>query len=184
MRILRWGELKAVTWKNGQGTTREIAKQPDAENFFWRLSIAEVAEDGPFSRFDGMQRILTVVAGKGMELIGLNGKLQAELGVPVEFDGSLEIESRLKDGPLRDLNLIFDPQICGGQVSLIAGGDERSLHCEDRQVLALHCMKGSVELDGFRHLHEGDTAILEQGSCTVRIGATSQVLLVKIERLN
>ena len=184
MRILRWGELKAVPWKNGQGITREIIKEPNTENFFWRLSIAEVAGDGPFSRFDGMQRILTVVAGKGMELIGLNGKLQAELGVPVEFDGSLEIESRLKDGPLRDLNLIFDPQLYSGQVSLIAGEDGCSLRCEDRQVLALHCMKGPVELDGSRQLHEGDTAILEQGSCAARIGATSQVLLVKIERLN
>ena len=181
MRILRWGELKAVPWKNGQGITREIIKEPNTENFFWRLSIAEVAGDGPFSRFDGMQRILTVVAGKGMELIGLNGTLQADLGVPVEFDGSLDIESRLKDGPLRDLNLIFNPQLCSGQISLIAGGDERSLHCEDRQVLALHCMKGSVELDGSRQLHKGDTAILERGSCAMHIGAASHALLVKIE---
>jgi uncharacterized protein len=184
MRILRWGELKAVPWKNGQGITREIAKEPDTEHFSWRLSIAEVAGDGPFSRYDGMRRILTVVAGKGMELIGLNGTLLADLGVPVEFDGATDITSRLKDGPLRDLNLIFDPQICSGQVSLLTGGDGRLLRCEDRQLLALHCMNGSVELDSSRQLHEGDTAILERGSCVARIGATSHALLVKIGRFN
>ena len=184
MRILRWSELKAVPWKNGHGITRELAKETNAASFSWRLSIADVAGDGPFSRFDGMRRILTVVEGKGMELIGLNGTLQADVGVPVEFDGTLDITSRLKDGPLRDLNLIFDPQFCGGQVSALMEGESLSLHSRSGRVLALHCMEGSVELMGYGQLQKGDTAIFEQGTSAVRINAASQALLVTIDRLD
>ena len=182
MRILRWSELKAVPWKNGQGITRELARESRAESFVWRLSIADVTGDGPFSRFDGMRRILTVVQGNCMELIGLNGMLQADLGVPVEFDGALEITSRLKGGPLRDLNLIFDPKLCSGQVSLLAEKDGRSLRCEDRQVLAIHCMEGSLALNNSTQLGKGDTALVDKGSCDVQINLASHALLVKIEQ--
>lgn len=182
MRILRWNELKAVPWKNGHGITRELAREPRAESFVWRLSIADVAGDGPFSRFDGMRRILTVVEGKGMELIGLNATLQADFGAPVEFDGALEITSQLKDGPLRDLNLIFDPQLCSGHVSLLAGRDRRSLRCEDRQVLVLHCMEGSLAVNNSTQLGKGDTALVDKGLCDVQINPSSHALLVKIEQ--
>ena len=182
MRILRWSELNAVPWKNGQGITREIAKEPSADNFAWRLSVADVAADGRFSRFDGMRRILTVVEGNGMELVGVSGTLQADVGVPVEFDGSLDITSRLKNGTLRDLNLIFDPKLCNGHVSLLAEGESRSLHGGNGQVLALHCMGGSVALNNSEQLQKGDTALLEQRVCDVRIDAASLALLVKIER--
>jgi environmental stress-induced protein Ves len=184
MRIIRWSELQVVPWKNGQGITREIAKEPKGESFVWRLSIADVAGDGPFSRFDGMRRILTVVEGEGMELMGTSGALQADLGVPVAFDGALNITSRLKDGPVRDLNLIFDPQLCNGRVSALLNGEAHSLHCGGRQFLALHCLSGSVALNNSGQLNKGDTALLDQGTCDVRIEATSQALLVKIERLN
>ena len=43
----------------------------------WRLSIAEVDEDGPFSLFEGMARILTVIDGKGMVLESEDGVLDA-----------------------------------------------------------------------------------------------------------
>ncbi len=184
MRILRWNELHPVPWKNGQGITRELAKEPKGESFVWRLSIADVTGDGPFSHFDGMRRILTVVDGDGMELIGATFSLQADLGTPVEFDGALEITSRLKGGPLRDLNLIFNPQLCSGCVSVLVEGESRSFLCGDRQVLVLHCMAGSVTLNNSEKLHKGDTAFLDQGRHEVRIDAASHALLVKIERLD
>jgi uncharacterized protein len=182
MRIIRWNALQAVPWKNGQGITREIAKEPNGKGFAWRLSIADVAGDGPFSRFDGMWRILTVVEGKGMDLMSVSGTLQADLGVPVAFDGALDITSRLKAGPVRDVNLIFDPQFCGGHVSLLAGGGSQSLQCAGGRIIALHCMEGSVTLNNSGHLHKGDTALLEQGTCETLIEATSQALLVTIDR--
>jgi environmental stress-induced protein Ves len=184
MPILRWNELQAVPWKNGQGITRELAKEHRSGGFVWRLSIADVASDGPFSRFEGMRRILTVVEGNGMELISSDVTLQADLGVPVEFDGELEITSSSKGGPLRDLNLIFDPLFCSGRVSLLAGGESLSLRCGNSQIFALYCMRGLVALNNSEALHKGDTILHDEGICEVRIDEGSLALLVKIERLN
>jgi uncharacterized protein len=181
LRIARWNELIAVPWKNGHGITREIAKEFGDSGFVWRLSIADVDGDGPFSTFKGMRRILTVVAGKGMELVGSDHVLQADLGVPVEFKGDTGITSRLKNGPLRDLNLIYDPTRCCGIVSLIRPG-EHHLQSLPGQTLALHCMAGAVDLDLAKPLFPGDTALLETGALDFEVTASSAALLVSVER--
>ncbi len=180
MRIIRWNDLDAVPWKNGQGITREIAKEPSGAGFVWRLSVADVAGDGPFSQFDGMRRILTVVDGNGMELEGQNRTFHADLGVPVEFDGALDITSRLKGGPLRDLNLIFNPQQCSGEVRLLKGAVRLKLLPGEKQVLALYCMAGAVELEKSQTLRKGDTAIPDGETCHLQIGTQSEALLVSI----
>ena len=51
--------------------TTEIAVFPaDAglEDFAWRLSMATVASDGPFSSFAGVDRTLAVLEGEGIVL--------------------------------------------------------------------------------------------------------------------
>ena len=42
--------ITASPWKNGGGVTREVAKSP-SQAPFWRLSIANVDQEGPFSSF-------------------------------------------------------------------------------------------------------------------------------------
>lgn len=72
VRILRAADLTPTPWKNGGGLTREIATGPEgagAGAFDWRVSLADVTADGPFSAFPGVDRILTVVEGAGMDLV-------------------------------------------------------------------------------------------------------------------
>ena len=68
MKIIRFANLATAPWKNGGGVTREIARLDSDGAMVWRLSIADVAVEGPFSKFAGMQRILTVIEGAGMRL--------------------------------------------------------------------------------------------------------------------
>ena len=61
-------DARVLPWKNGRGTTTELALWPPDSNFEggefdWRLSIAPVDEPGPFSSFPGVERILTVTQG-------------------------------------------------------------------------------------------------------------------------
>lgn len=54
--LIRAEQLVASPWKNGGGVTREIAAQPPGaslDGFAWRVSVADVAQPGPFSRFPG-----------------------------------------------------------------------------------------------------------------------------------
>jgi uncharacterized protein len=161
MRIIRFTDLQQTPWKNGAGITREIATVRVGDALIWRLSIANVGVDGPFSKFDGLSRILTVIEGRGMELISPDGTLQADYAVPVSFDGALDIRSRLKDGPLRDFNLIYNPLFCRCQVAAIMAASKYFIEGKVGQIVALHCIAGSIVIDAEEQLHRGDTAIID-----------------------
>ena len=50
--LIRGADLVAAPWKNGGGVTREVAAFPSHARlnyFVWRVSIADVAQAGPFS---------------------------------------------------------------------------------------------------------------------------------------
>ena len=71
MRILRAADRIPTPWKNGGGLTCEVAAWPPGASlphFEWRASIAEVTSDGPFSDFEGVDRVITVLEGAGLEL--------------------------------------------------------------------------------------------------------------------
>lgn len=108
-------------WKNGGGITHEIAMEPGPKGWLWRISIAEVAADGPFSRFDGLARVLTVIEGEGIDLHHPDGVLHARPLHPVAFSGKTAVEGRLTRGPIRDLNVIFDPLRIAARVSAAEG---------------------------------------------------------------
>jgi environmental stress-induced protein Ves len=181
MRIIRLTDLQQTPWKNGGGITREIAIAQAGDALIWRLSIADVGIDGPFSRFDGLSRILTVIEGRGMELISRDATLQADYAVPVSFDGALEIQTRLKDGPLRDLNLIYNPSFCTGHAQVITAASKHLVEAKLGRIVALHCMNGSVTLGETELLHKGDTALIEGDAFNFTIAGSSTALMITIQ---
>src|SRR5882757_2674975 len=113
MIIMRESAYRAVPWKNGGGTTREILRvPPEPTAFDWRLSLATIDSPGPFSAFEGYQRTLVLVRGRGVELdFGRRGQVKLALeGQMVSFDGAWETRCTLLDGPSTDLNLIVSQE--------------------------------------------------------------------------
>jgi environmental stress-induced protein Ves len=58
MDVLRLSDYKRMPWKNDGGVTLEIAVLPSASSagdFDWRISMATVAADGPFSVFPAIK---------------------------------------------------------------------------------------------------------------------------------
>lgn len=48
------GQLPVSPWRNGGGATREVARHPQgaaADGFEWRVSVADIGADGPFSAY-------------------------------------------------------------------------------------------------------------------------------------
>ncbi|MBK5332899.1 MAG: HutD family protein, partial [Ilumatobacteraceae bacterium] len=39
-----------MPWANGLGSTSVVARRPDDDGWVWRISLADVVSDGPFSR--------------------------------------------------------------------------------------------------------------------------------------
>lgn len=96
-------------WRNGGGWTKEIARSPAAGDWEWRLSVADVGRDGPFSRFEGCDREIVLLAGQGMDLEFDDGERVA-LRPPFgrhRFAGERPLSARLVEGPTIDLNLIW-----------------------------------------------------------------------------
>jgi len=108
--ILRATTRKAVPWKNGGGVTSEIAAFPTGssiENFGWRISTALVEAAGPFSIFEGVDRILTVLEGKLSLRFAADGtEVILDCGQTLAFAGDVAVEGVPLGGPVRDLNVM------------------------------------------------------------------------------
>ena len=100
-RVIPANEYQRVRWKNGLGWTREIARFPDTGDLDWRLSIAEIDADAPFSAFPGVDRELVLLEGNGLRLRFDDGDV-VELHPPHErlrFAGERALRGELVDGP-------------------------------------------------------------------------------------
>ena len=144
-RIVNPDEFQTNPWKNGGGITHEIARHAVGEGWQWRISIAEVGADGPFSLFSGMTRILTVIDGAGIDLLSADGLLEARLHRPVFFPGGLDVTAGLVGGSVRNLNLIYDANAVEAAAEVVFG--PAILPCAVGTVGFL-CLSGAVTVAG------------------------------------
>ncbi len=104
--------IEPQPWKNGAGITREIAVGPKgagANDFEWRISLAEVERDAPFSAFPGIDRCIVLLRGAGMRLRSEQGDLDHPLDqplVPFHFSGDTPLSATLVSGPSSDFNVM------------------------------------------------------------------------------
>ncbi|MEU8681582.1 HutD family protein [Streptomyces sp. NPDC048611] len=114
-----------MPWSNGGGVTREIAVHPPGagwDTFVWRVSLADVTRDGPYSPLPGVRRVLTVVAGAGLELtVDGTTRLLPDRGRPFAFPGGAETGSRLLDGPVVNLNVMLREGRADATVEMLRG---------------------------------------------------------------
>jgi environmental stress-induced protein Ves len=98
-------------WKSGAGITNEIVRWPeDAEDYEVRVSVAEVAQPGPFSSFPGYRRWSVLLAGGPIELLTPDvAYLLDTVGDLVELDGTTAVTAVVPDGPVHLLNVLGKP---------------------------------------------------------------------------
>jgi len=148
--LIRGADLVAAPWKNGGGVTREVAAFPEGaglDAFVWRVSVADVAQAGPFSRFAGIDRTLVLLSGAGMlldEKVETSTTNTLALTQPLDlaqFAGEAQIDARLVDGATRDFNLMVRRGAAVGETEVWRGATQRSLSAD---VVLLFCASGSV----------------------------------------
>ncbi|AEG10759.1 HutD-family protein [Shewanella baltica BA175] len=69
--LIRYQDCPSTPWKNGGGSTKQLLISPataDLTEFDYRLSIASISSNGPFSLFNGIDRQLVILEGDGVEL--------------------------------------------------------------------------------------------------------------------
>ena len=110
MRLIGAKDCHRTRWKNDGGWTTELARSTIAgsDDFRWRVSIADIESDGPFSSFPGVTRDLLLLAGSGIEL-DIDDAAPLRLATRFEhahFEGESRVECRLLAGATRDFNVM------------------------------------------------------------------------------
>ena len=110
MQVRRAADYPVFPWKNGGGETREITVFPAGsgiEDFDWRISMATVAEDGPFSVFEGIDRTFFILEGDGVQLTFDNGKVET-IGAAshLSFPADAPVRAKLLGDAVVDLNIM------------------------------------------------------------------------------
>lgn len=108
-RVLRQADRVASPWANGGGITYQVLASPEGaglDDFDWRISFADVASEGPFSPFPGVDRVLVLTHGEGMTLVIDDQPREVRPFEPIAFAGESAVVSRLPLGPTADLNVM------------------------------------------------------------------------------
>jgi len=170
--IIRLSDCPPQPWKNGLGSTREIAVHPDgagSDDFLWRVSIAEVDSPAPFSSFPGIDRQIALLDGNGFTMTLDDDRMHALTTpfAPFAFAGEAKVAVTLVDGPTRDFNLMVRRARAQGE-----------LHCWDTpgsrllapNAVLVHCARGMADTAEGK-LHTGDTWLPGDTSITLAEGA-------------
>ncbi|MEO6836346.1 MAG: HutD family protein [Candidatus Tumulicola sp.] len=177
--VLRSESYRPVAWKNGTGTTDEIAASSAIEPG-WRLSLATIDRDGPFSDFTGYDRTIVPIQGNGIELtfdevdaVLLERRFQA-----FGFRGERRTWCRILGGPVRDFNVMTRRAAFSHVVDVRPVTE--AVTVEPDRLGFVHLLRGSVA--GAR---TGDTIRIGAGGLFATPDAAAGTLLcvVKIARV-
>ena len=171
-----------MPWRNGGGTTTELTIAPEdasisGARFLYRVSIADVATDGPFSRFEGYDRHILLLSGAGMTLdCGEHGRIELRrVDEPRSFSGDWEVSGTLRDGAVRDFNVIVDRAAASSSLQARTLVAAEAVACEPGTVCILHVLEG--ELVGAAC---GDTLVADAPFELVPRGGTARVAIARI----
>jgi environmental stress-induced protein Ves len=182
--LIPYAGLAPVPWKNGGGSTTQIAVfPPDAgfEDFDWRISLATIAEDGAFSAFPGVDRTLALVEGHGMTLeIDGEAILLSKADPVAVFDGESRVVAKLSRGPSTDFNVMtrsdrcyhqFGRRMLSGESTFIARAPVTVLFLAEGDALEIcndHQRISMVRFDAVL-LDQGTTWTLDAGQGVIFI---------------
>jgi len=167
-------QYRRTPWKNGGGTTVDIAEQ----NGVWRFGRTPITAPGPFSDYAGFDRLQVLVAGRGLVLQTPDGEIDVRTPFkPVRFTGETPIVSRLEAGAVEVVNLIgdrskvwLDLQMLHAGATLARSAGTHLAYAPDGPV--------ALAIDGRPQLLAADHALRLETSSPTMIGCTSGVLLL------
>ncbi|MEV7739303.1 HutD family protein [Streptomyces sp. NPDC088921] len=186
---LRWSEYRSMPWKNGGGTTREVASgtvhaplasMESEVGFDWRVSVADVDAGGAFSAFPGVDRVITLVEGEGMVLTVDGTPHPVGPLSPFAFSGDAATDCRLKAGAVRNVNVMTRRSRATATVRIITAATSpgTEMACATGETLLVMAVTEGIAVSGPDRRetmlgrldcvrHEGPAALTLRGEGTV-----------------
>jgi len=149
--VVHLQDVAPTAWRNGGGTTRELVALPDAQDWRWRASVAEVTQSGPFSSFEGVQRWFAVLDGDGVCLtLDGHAHMLRKSDQPLKFDGAALTSCTLLGGATQDFNLM----VSGGssaRMQRVKAGFEMTIFTPKVIAVYTHKIRAIVQIGSAIH---------------------------------
>ena len=158
-------------WKNGAGLTREIAFGGASSTAFdWRVSVAEIEHDAPFSAFPGVDRCIVLLRGAGLRLHSADGRIDHRLTEPLApfaFPGDVALDATLVKGASSDFNVMTRRGVFHSSVSCL----RQAAALQAADVTLLWCSEGEwrVETDTVNALHPLQALLWRAPSASIAV---------------
>jgi len=190
--VIPANEYRRERWRNGLGWTREIHAHATAGplgDWAWRLSIAEIEQDAPFSAFPGIDRELVLLSGNGLRLRFADGEVR-ELHPPhdkLRFAGERAVAGELLDGPTQDFNLMWRRDLVDAQLWHRPLVGPMVVFAEPGTMWAVHLLAGQARFadeSGLHDLAATDTALLQADGTRLRhvLDGAGEALLIRLQQ--
>ena len=179
LRILRYRDYPSRPWKNGGGTTRDILVSPPGaslDEFDWRLSLAQVDRDGPFSRFDNVDRTLVLLSG-AMTLHEPDRRIELVRGEPVEFPGERPIDATLNGGATVDFNVMTRRGRVTHSVRQEIFSTRANVEATDGSTIVVFALEDGLRVAG-EALNAHDTAVIAAQNAVIDVSADRVAALI------
>ena len=174
------------SWKNGGGKSRQVLIYPpnsDLDNFGYRITIANIASDGPFSHFEGVDRSLLLLAGDGI-LLHFKDQLAPIFLSPasklLQIAGEDEIDCKLSGLEVIDFNVMTRRNFYHHFVTDLIVTDTYNFICTTTIAVILLATDTNLQIIDSGHqyrlkmfdavlLQSGDKVVIKTGNSPARI---------------
>lgn len=177
--LIRARDYREQPWKNGGGLTREIAvafSDEDNQRVLWRVSLATIDRDGPFSEYRGYDRTIVALDTEAVELEVEGKQVVLERWQPHEFRGEARVACRLRGGATRDLNIMTLRDAFVHDVEVVRSAQRFVL--DDDEITFVYAIEGAANVDA-APLAAGDTIWLQEAeSVDVRTDGSAAVIRI------
>jgi environmental stress-induced protein Ves len=164
-----------MPWANGGGITHEVARFPITGDFDWRISLADVTSDGPFSVLPGIDRTLVLLEGKAIKLTSPNRSIQINELEPYKFAGETEIQCTLTSKFAKDLNIMTRRATTKSKTVLLNSGTHQIEADAGTHILV--CLTGQVTIEK-QTLNYREAAIVTGSTEVTSTGTFAHIAIV------
>ncbi len=189
LRLIPAARGQRTRWKNDGGWTTELARDDERGTgaFRWRISIAEIERDGPFSHFTGVERDLLLLEGNGIEL-DIDDAEPLRLThrfAHARFSGESTVGCRLLAGATRDFNVMARRDVARAEVIARPLVGPMVIFPERGAEWFVHVFAGHAVARSGEHrlaLGPGDSLqadFCEEGGARIVIDGGGEIVLVK-----
>jgi environmental stress-induced protein Ves len=166
-RVRKYETYRIMPWRNGRGSTLEIAREPaTGDDFAWRLSLADIDRDGEFSAYRGYRRALVLIAGNSLQLKfrGHGNCFLDPTKRGTRFEGDWQTHCAIPEGRCTDLSLIVRRGSATRPTSVVRAPRVLHLKSTGRLVLGRDLYGALLVIDGSVAVSES----IRGRPCTVR----------------